>query len=515
MKEPSLTPHTGDSTTHPNRSAWSAWLQQIRPDSPTGDDPSYHDDFIALREEVAKLTVDGGVIVVTAELLIKNVAKDLRAAAYYAYGRLRCDGAEGFADGLDLIFLLLDRFGDALHPLREERRKTTLEWLSGSTVISQIDAMPDPSTALAGRIRETITALATFTSHWPESARPDLSKLLRHFEHASRTRLTSNTYGNTRHPAITPANDALPIESSRDLFDRARHMAAHLRGRPHGYLAAWRLLRCIRWDTLQEVPPHAASGRTRLPAPRAELRSHIKRLVLQKQWRELLVRIEAAFLEGANHLWLDLQYYAFIAQEQAGDEYRAAREPTAVDCGVLLKRLPGLEHLLFEDGSPFAESATLEWIARRVSVQATSQDRRSGSAPVDSGHDWRKIETQAVEMATEQGIDNAFAWLRDLTKGTDERQRFMREFTMARVAMRVDHADVATHLLSALDDLVNRHQLSVWEPNLAFDVKQHLMRTLKLRMTRKDADKPLIARRIDALLGQLTAIDPTRAVTLK
>ena len=508
---PTLAPPT---QTHQH--AWETWLLPIRPDSPTGDDPSYHDDLLAMREEVAKLSdVDGRLIVATAETMLRNVAKDMRAAVYYAYGRLRCDGLEGFADSLELIGRLLDRFGATLHPLRSESRKAALEWLGSSTVINQIDAMPAASTTLLERVRAAIAALAARTSQWPEPERPHFDNLLLRVTQTVQAPRLSLTAPVGAHHFATPSDDTSPIASSRDLLDHARHMATHLRGRPHGYLASWRLLRCVRWDTLYEIPPHEASGRTRLPAPRPELRTHIKRLLLQKQWLELLARIESAFVEGANHLWLDLQYYAFIAQEQASDEYRTAREPAAVDCGMLLKRLPGLELLLFEDGSPFAESATLEWLARWTAVDAPRADRKKNSTPADTENDWRKIEAQAVEVATQQGIDNAFSWLQDLAKGEGERQRFMRQFTMARVAVRVDHADIATHLLSVLDDVVHRHQLCIWEPALAFEVKQHLLRTLKLRMTRKDADKPSIARHIDTLLGELTAIDPSRAVTLK
>lgn len=514
---PSTAAHTPAALVRSRQHAWEAWLQPIQPDAPAGSDPLYYEDFQIIREEVAKLSeVNNRLIIETAERLLKATAKDVRVAAYYAYGRLRCDGAEGFADGLELIGLLLDRFGAAAWPSRDEGRKAALEWLGGSTIVHQLDAMQAPSAALQERIRSAIALIAACTSAWPDDARPCLDTLLRRFEHSrGASALRSKAPAHTSPLTATPANDLSPIVSSRELLDYARHMATYLRNKPHGYLAASRMLRCIRWDTLHEIPPHAASGKTRLPGPRAELRSHIKRLLLQKQWMELLARIEAAFAEGANHLWLDLQYYAFIAQEQTGDDYAVAREPTAVDCGIFLQRLPGLEHLLFEDGSPFAESATLEWIARRAMPGASSQDQPAICAPSEAERDWRTMEAQAFELATQQGIDNAFAWLQNLAKGDGERHHFMRQFVMGRIAERVDRPDIAAHLFSMLGDLVDRHQLSIWEPSLAFDVKQHLMRALKLRMNRKDADKSALTYRIDGLLGELTAIDPARAVTLK
>ncbi len=90
----------------------------------------------------------------------------------------------------------------------------------------------------------------------------------------------------------------------------------------------------------------------------------------------------------------------------------------------------------------------------------------------------------------------------------------MRQLVMARVCERADRADTAAHLLSMLDAEAQRYQLARWEPSLAFDVKQHLLRILRIRLNRKDADKPALATRIDSLIADLTAIDPARAVAL-
>lgn len=131
-------------------------------------------------------------------------------------------------------------------------------------------------------------------------------------------------------------------------------------------------------------------------------------MLLQKQWPELLERVELAFAEGANHFWLDLQYYAFVAQEQAGGEYAQVRETAATDCALMLERLPGLEHLLFADGSPFADDATLEWIARHATVRDI--ERGETAAPVSAAvasTDWSETEAQANDIAAQQGLDAA------------------------------------------------------------------------------------------------------------
>lgn len=496
---------------------WNDWLQPIGEASPVGTDPIYDDGFQAVRGEVAKVAdVNDDVIIDITEKLLKHTAKDARLAAYYVYGRMRRDGAEGVADGFELLAALVDRFGDALLPARAESRKAAIEWLAGSTFANRLDQVHGLTGSLFERTLSAIALMDECTTAWPDHARPELGPLLSRLEGrvqrfpppVAPLQPVSNGPANTvSHPAII---------SSQDLLERARQMAKFLRDQPNGYLAAWRLMRCIRWDTLDELPPHDASGKTRLPAPRAELRATLKRLLLQKQWPELLERVEAAFAEGANHFWLDLQHAAFVAQEHLGDHGTALREMAATDAALLLQRLPGLEHLSFNDGSPFADSATLEWIARHATVYDPSQSPEPSllATTEDPGH-WVDLETQALSLCTQQGLDDALAWLQQLPAHDAERPRFLRQLLMARVAERADRADIAVHLLSSLDAIVQRHGLAQWDPALAFEVKQHLLRLLKARAHRKDSDKAALTRLIDALLGELAVIDPARAVTLK
>ncbi len=498
---------------------WDDWLRPVSEGAPTGTDPGYDDDFLAIKEEVAKLSdIDDTLIVDIAERLLKQSAKDVRVAVYYVYGRMRRDGAEGVASGFELLSALVDRFGDALMPARAETRKAALEWLAGGTFADRLDRVQGLSDALLERTLSALALITERTAQWPAAARPELDPLFRRFESRVETPLPS-VGANSGPPSGGASATTLPaaaeISSTRELLDRARQMAQFLRDQPQGYLAAYRLMRCVRWDTLTEVPPHEVSGKTRLVAPRAELRANLKRLMLQKQWPELLDRVEAAFAEGANHFWLDLQYYAFSAQERAGGEYAQIRELVATDCALMLERLPGLDQLAFSDGSPFADDATLEWIARYATVLDVERGEAVVPVSVSSVNtDWAETEAQAFDLASQEGLDAAFAWLQRLPAQDGERDRFVRHLVMARVAERAERPDTALHLLSTLDIAAQRFQLAAWEPSLAFETKHHLLRLLKIRMNRKEADKPALATRIDALMGELTAIDPARAVTL-
>ncbi len=154
------------------------------------------------------------------------------------------------------------------------------------------------------------------------------------------------------------------ITSGQDLLAQARTLTAYLRVQPDGWLAAHRLMKSLRHDTLTIIPAPDAEGKTRIEPPRADQRAMLKRLYLQQSWSEILEQADSTFSRGANHLWLDLQWYIHQALVRSGQDVLA--DIIIADLKGLLRRLTGLETLAFNDGTPFADEVTLNWINQRV-----------------------------------------------------------------------------------------------------------------------------------------------------
>ncbi|KVD40550.1 type VI secretion protein [Burkholderia ubonensis] len=501
--------------------AWETWLLPLPGDAGTGRDPGYEDAFFALKDEATKLSgIDDALIVRSCEQLLKETGKDLRLAGYFAGARLRQDGPAGFADGLELAAALVDQFGSGLLPERAEAKKGALEMLATTRMVELLDSRGEIAPEDLERTLAALDVLVTTTATWPAAACPNLQPLVSRFERKDEpTRSGDSSAGMM--PSSTPAaGSAGPIASTRDLLDQARTMAVWLREQENGYLPSTRLVRSIRWDTLHEVPPADAATHTRLAAPRAELRQQMKRLVLQKQWHELLERVEGAFMEGVNHLWFDLQYFQHVALDHVGAPYNAWRDLLRADFALFLERMPGIERLAFNDGTPFADDTTLEWIARHAVVRDIEAGESVAPLPVsadsenDAAGDWPEIEAQARDLAGREGVEAAFAWLEALPGIKTERHRYLQRLVMARVAEHAGRADAALALLTQLDASAGSLSVSRWEPALVFEVKQQLVRALRLMSNRKDSDKPSLARRIGELHAELTVLDPARALTL-
>ncbi|CAG4895304.1 type VI secretion system protein TssA [Paraburkholderia gardini] len=513
--------------------AWSEWLAPLPGADGVGRDPGYEDAFFTLKDEVTKLSgIDDALIVRSCEQLIRETGKDLRVAGYYAFARLRQDGPAGLADGLELAAALVDRFGEALLPARAEAKKGALEMLATTRMIDVLESRGGSDDAshhgfAPADLERAIAALdllVTCTSEWTEAARPDLQPLISRFERNDNPPHSdapgTGTQTSTATDAGKPVMAMSSVSSTRDLLEQARTMATWLRDQENGYLPSVRLVRSVRWDTLHEVPPADAQSRTRLVPPRTELRQQMKRLVLQKQWHELLERVEGAFMEGVNHLWFDLQYFQHAALDHVGTPYSAWRELLRADLALFLERLPGIERLAFNDGTPFSDDATLEWIARHAVVRDLEAGETVAPLPVSAdsedgaGGDWPEIEAQAREVAASQSLEAAFTWLETLPGVRTERQRYLQRLVMARLADHAGRTDTALPLLTELDAAAQTVPLIRWEPALAFEVKHQLIRALKATSHRKDADKPALARRIDRLQGELTVLDPARTLTL-
>jgi type VI secretion system protein VasJ len=500
---------------------WIAWLQPLAGEHGVGRDPGYEDAFFTLKDESTRLSgIDDALIVRSCEQLLKETGKDLRLAGYYAGARLRQDGPAGFADGLELAAALIECFGEAVLPARAEAKKGALEMLATTRMVELLESRGEPASADLERALAALDVLMTQTAAWADAARPNLQPLISRFQRREEpASAVADVPSSTSLPVMGGAA-AGAIASTRDLLDQARTMAAWLRNQEQGYLPSVRLVRCIRWDTLHEVPPADAASQTRLAAPRPELRAQMKRLVLQKQWHELLERVEGAFMEGVNHLWFDLQYFQHIALDHAGGPYSAWRELLRADFALFLERLPQIERLSFNDGTPFADDATLEWIARHAVVRDLEAGEAVAPLPVSADNDdggvgdWPEIEAQARDLTAREGVEAAFAWLEGLPGIRTERHRFLQRFVMARLAQNAERADTATALLLELDATSRSLPLLRWDPALVFEIKLQLMRALKATSNRKDADKPGLARRIAELQSEMTVLDPARMLAL-
>lgn len=508
---------------------WDRWLLPITPNSPTGEDPSYADDFERMKEEVNKLSgADTELICLLAENLLLNVCKDVRVVTYYIWARLHKEGEHGLADSLGLLAGLLTRYHTTLLPGRSAGRKSALEWLSGQRVLNSLSLYPEVDHNAFSRIIAHLATIEAEFATWDEADKPALAGLYRALEKrlaqsgGTQSLVPQNmgqTGTNNSHSALSDALQNTPsetIQSGRELSDHSKMLASYLRSRSHGWLAGHRLMKVVRWDTLYQLPPQNHQECTRLSPPRPEARAQLKRLYLQQHWGELVEQADKLFAEGVNHFWLDVQWYLYQALSKLPAPWNTWSDIIKHDLKQFLTRLPGLEKLYWEDGTPFADEVTLSWIKQQVMEEnfdtmqglSTSFSHRTDDELILA------LEAEAIIQADNEGIDAALKWLQYRPDITTPRQNWLVRLMMARVAEQFARHDLALNLLRELDKNAASLSLAQWEPDYIFEVKARQLHLYRTKIQRNVSDKTRIEQHMEQLLRELTAIDPVRSAIL-
>ncbi|ANG94126.1 type VI secretion system protein TssA [Enterobacteriaceae bacterium 155047] len=503
---------------------WQPWLAPVSIASPTGEDPGYDDDFQRIREEVNKLSgIDTGLICTLAEKLLTTTAKDIRIATYYCWARLHQDGEAGFAEGLELLVGLLQHYGAQLHPQRERSRKPALEWLAGARVLDSLSLYPEVVRDDAQRTAGVLLLISDSLETEPEASRPELNALYSTLESrlikgGGVDAVVPQNAGNKAQsqPSTHTAESGAPvlnrISSGQDLLAQARTLTGYLREQPDGWLAAHRLMKSLRHDTLSAIPAPDAEGKTRIEPPRTDQRAILKRLYLQQSWLEILEQADSTFSRGANHLWLDLQWYIHQALVRSGQDVLA--DIIAADLKGLLRRLTGLETLAFNDGTPFADEVTLNWINQSVLDDMSGWRDEPVSAIRTGDNDILALEPEALEKADSEGLDVTLHWLQTRPGADSAKDKWLLRLLMARVAEQKGKNELALHLLGELDSAAQSITLMQWTPALLFEVKSRRLRLLRMKATRSETDKSRLQPEMDQLLAGLIALDPAGSAVL-
>ena len=508
-------------------SLWSPWLTPLPTGNGAGDDPTYEDDFQLMREEINKLSgTDTDVLCRLAESILTQHTRDIRVVTWYIFARLQRDGDSGLADGLMLLTSMLKQAGQHIHPLRCNARLSALEWLNSDKVLDTFSRWPDVTREETARTAAALCLLETSLEFLPEAERPAFTGLLRTLE----TRLagsggldtpvaSSGPDSSAESTHSTPASGAAvpetaAVKSEVELVRQLRVLSGWVEQQPQGWLAAHRMMKVARWDLVTQLPALGASGRTRLLPPKADYRAQLKRLYLQQSWTELVEQVDVMFTEGGNRFWLDLQWYLWQGLSRAGYPWEQWAEYILSDLRLLLKRLPGLETLAWNDGTPLADEVTLNWIAEKVNDEIPGFADEPTVASGGQTDDIFALEAEAMEKGDSDGLEAALGWLQSRSGMDSPRSRWLLRLLMARVAEQYGRNELALHLLGELTASAPQLTLSDWEPGLLFDVQARRLRLLRMKAGRSESDKARFAPEMDSLLAALIALDPARAMVL-
>jgi len=310
----------------------------------------------------------------------------------------------------------------------------------------------------------------------------------------------------------------ISVESSSEPADRMEAIrkvaeaAAFLRRREPQSPASYLMLRGLRWGELRAAIEQADP--TKLEAPPTELRRHLKKLLLDKKYEELLEAAESAMALPCSRAWFDLQRFVVEACEALGSGYEAIARAIRSELKALVTDIPQLLDATLMDETAAANAETRAWLVSLSQAPAGTTSAGDGAAHAASsnglGSRWPGQPTDAYASALQalrEGQERkAFDILQqDIARKRSGRERFRRRMQLVEICASTNKPNVAQPILDDLAAAIENHKLDDWEdPGLVASALATLMKMSVKIQADKAAQQKLFER--------ICRLDPAQAL---
>ncbi|MCE9664770.1 type VI secretion system protein TssA [Halomonas sp. M5N1S17] len=234
-------------------------------------------------------------------------------------------------------------------------------------------------------------------------------------------------------------------------------MADFLNEQSPGEALIYRLRRHAVWGGIQALPASRNGGRTELAPVAADRAADYREALSRGGDNALWQRIENSL--AVSPYWLEGHRMSATLAERLG--HSRCGEAIRDEAARFVARLPGLEALSFNDGTPFVDEETLRWLQ---SVPG------GGGAPAqgDGGGDpWQAGLEQARECLAAEGLEAALTILdQGLAQAHSPRETAYWRLASADLLREAGLASLAAHHYRAVQQSVGGIGLDQWEPGL-------------------------------------------------
>jgi type VI secretion system protein ImpA len=243
------------------------------------------------------------------------------------------------------------------------------------------------------------------------------------------------------------------------------------------------------------------------------LRRHLKKLLLDKKYEELLEAAESAMALPCSRAWLDMQRFVVEACEALGSGYEAIARAIRSELKALVTDIPQLLDATLMDETPAANAETRAWLVSlsQAPASATPADGAAHAASSNGlGSRWPGQPTDAYVSALQALRDGqerkAFEILQqDIARKRSGRERFRRRMQLVEICATTNKPNVAQPILDDVAAAIENHKLDEWEdPGLVASALATLMKMSVKIQADKAAQQKIFER--------ICRLDPAQAL---
>ncbi|MFO8031362.1 MAG: type VI secretion system protein TssA [Desulfohalobiaceae bacterium] len=483
----------------------------ISEDKPSGEDVRYTKDFDVLQEQIDLLseakadgtTTDWEKVRKICVDILANKSKDVNVAVYLAVALQNREGLPGLADGARLLLGLTTNFWESMHPPKKRMRGrlNAYAWWKEKALSFLKNNLPNEAQDkdLMQGLQDAVKDLDQTLGNISDDA-PILRELLELIEHIpvaepeaeqdsqqqaeaqkESSQATQQTQPQKKQAPAQPQASAQPPADATSMqaqdADKLLRQGLDLLLSYREWLAyqdpkdprVFRINRWAAWSKVQALPPLDGSF-TRLPPPEEEISTTLEQLLSNSNFEQALQQAETHLQE--HIFWLDLNYASARALQSLGDSWKAALRALEAETAFFVQRLPGIEQQCFNDGTPFCGESTLTWIESLT--KGSRANRQEDRDPV------QKAVEQAQKMASDNNLVGGLLHLDQALKANGRlRDRYRLQVGMLQLLTQRNNFELATYYSERVVNMIDRHGLQEWEPELALEGLKGVYRALK------------------------------------
>ncbi len=491
--------------------------------TPAGDDARYEPEYAYVLEEIEKLSFSGDgapiswpTIEKNAVLILSEKSKDLQIAAYLGVALCQNRGMQGLHDGIQVLCGLLETFWETgWPPLKRMRgRVNAIDWwheraygflqASGEESISakqqkdlldgisRLDELISSLMPDASPLTDLISSARRLSVSQPEQAAEEETAVeqsapVAEPESGNSVPQPEETEKPVQNEPPTPEQSSVPAASTEQSAQQPEIAPVTAVAPETGDLAAlrhnftdaamaylpaarladpaapdvWQLSRLIIWGGITGLP-NSEDGQTLLPPPDSDTLARFRFML--EEGKALEAALDAEDFFSTAPFCLDVQEIIHSALVALGAQFTEAARRVQEESFRFFARLPGMENLLFNDGSPFVSPGTVNWLKAGGPKSA-----RFLAPPAESRSNVFEAVFAAARELMEQGrLTDALGAL-DAAKTDSPALNLQIQAQQLRLLQEAGQNESAQALAEALLQELNARSLDDWDPQLAAD----------------------------------------------
>ena len=382
--------------------------------NPVGIELEEDDDFFIIKDEIDKQleTPDWKLILTHSEIILKEKSKHLYVASYRGIAEIQTNQFNGFVSAMEMINLLLEKFGLDTYPQEESRKLDALRyWIERSETLLKHYKPSKISENLASQIKKEVNRFKNLMKkNFPDYYQPmetiedilnsipvdvkDKKESKKADKERENKKIDQNKTDENNKKKSTSSNQSIEknqkennqkqilpkgkeinidnvgtnegIKKEKDkILNNCEKIATAIRKIELSNSISYYFNRLYAWGNILILPKINSEGNTNIPAPDPEDAKILSTLEQNKEW-EALLRKSENFLPDYKFN-LNLNRYSVIAAKNLGSSFENAAKTIEQETCFFLIRFPGIEKLTYNDATPFADSKTKKWL-NQISV---------------------------------------------------------------------------------------------------------------------------------------------------